>query len=721
MMKKVVLLFFLIGLLHTNFVFGKEEKKGSYENEAKNYVMYKKLTDSKEDEKKEGSKWFTKKSDTTTTVIVEGESSPVEIGKYQFINYPEEMKLKLSNANPLRKAGTEVIFRFVKKKSTLSKYPGKLMEGMAWMEVLYNEKLKNIKSIDADDIESLLKVRNSMRESVGLSPLDSTQDAINYLWAMGTLLSNATIEYQEVSPVVVERKDSLNELNNNLKLSKEKNIKNNGIVKNSFDEFETEIQTAIKEYKKNIQSYSKSNDNLIKSIDSVADQLEQNLSFLLTSLKDENIEAVASSIELIDATINDVNAFIPSEQIISMDNIDYEKILLPEQLEIINKTQNRKNVNLKENTEEFIENILVLEKNGFRTDKYIEDLETKSLNFNERSGPLQNYLTVKRVSMFAGGYVNGLSSYKSPTSKFGAGKIGSQGFGFKSLGQRKLKQWPYFQVYYVGSSNSNQSRPLEFWETEEYKINFEKARNGQLSTNDMKEFFPEGIKKWPDGYDYVTDQVFEIKDVDNNVEWEGLNLDGTCANGQLWCSEQTDFALNELKINSDDINESFYDDLNIDLSSTQNTASINQLVDNSNSISDSVSEYNNTLSDSFGNSEDSISNDVISQTVENITNTDIISDSVDVISSTENLNDTFQELTDTFMDVADQLQQNATAIEEFKSQNVLQDLNDYMSNPESLIGGLNIETIDNTVEQEGLNPDGSCANGLLWCVEQNRY
>ena len=86
------------------------------------------------------SKWFTKKSDTKkTTVTIEGETSPVDIGKYQSINYPKEMKRQLDYKDPLKVAGQAVMYRFVKKKSSLGKYPGKLMEAMLvlhWMCLL---------------------------------------------------------------------------------------------------------------------------------------------------------------------------------------------------------------------------------------------------------------------------------------------------------------------------------------------------------------------------------------------------------------------------------------------------------------------------------------------------------------------------------------------------------------------------------------------------------
>ena len=141
---------------------------------------------------------------------------------YENIVYPLEMKNKLVNRDPSRVAGTEVSFRFIKKKSTLSKYPNKLMEAMAWMEVLYNEKIKYPQKVKFDDVKGLLKARNSMRESVGLDINVSAQDAIDTYWVMSILLSKTKYEKRDVDPALLERKKALNDLKTALRKAKEK-------------------------------------------------------------------------------------------------------------------------------------------------------------------------------------------------------------------------------------------------------------------------------------------------------------------------------------------------------------------------------------------------------------------------------------------------------------------------------------------------------------------
>jgi hypothetical protein len=185
----------------------------------------------------EASKWFTKKGEENKSVNQQTtnedkkisinkkttiNNSISNIGTYENIIYPFEMEKKLGNRDPSRVAGTEVSFRFIKKKSTLSKYPHKLMEAMAWMEVLYNEKIKYPQKVKFDDVKGLLEARNSMRESVGLDINVSAQDAIDTYWVMSILLSKTKYEKRDVDPALLERKKALNDLKTALRKAKEK-------------------------------------------------------------------------------------------------------------------------------------------------------------------------------------------------------------------------------------------------------------------------------------------------------------------------------------------------------------------------------------------------------------------------------------------------------------------------------------------------------------------
>ena len=64
---------------------------------------------------------------------------------YEELIYPELLG-DLRYVNVQAKAGQEVVFRFVKKKRTLATHPHKAMLAMAWLEILYNEMVKNPKA-----------------------------------------------------------------------------------------------------------------------------------------------------------------------------------------------------------------------------------------------------------------------------------------------------------------------------------------------------------------------------------------------------------------------------------------------------------------------------------------------------------------------------------------------------------------------------------------------
>ena len=158
--------------------------------------------------------------------IIDTSQSLNEIGWYEVIDYPHDMQKKIGNGDTLRVAAQEVVYRFVKKKHSLGKYPAKVMEGMAWMESLYNEKIKNPRANNLDDLKPLLEARNSMRESVGLPINMSVQDAIDTYWVMNILLSKTKFEKIDIDPALLERKKVLKELQTNLNNARKDYIEN---------------------------------------------------------------------------------------------------------------------------------------------------------------------------------------------------------------------------------------------------------------------------------------------------------------------------------------------------------------------------------------------------------------------------------------------------------------------------------------------------------------
>ena len=71
-----------------------------------------------------------------------------KLGRYEPIEeFPEGMMEKFGSCSDIackaKMAGKEVYHRFVVKKRSSQKYPGKMMEAMAWYEILFSGKHKD--------------------------------------------------------------------------------------------------------------------------------------------------------------------------------------------------------------------------------------------------------------------------------------------------------------------------------------------------------------------------------------------------------------------------------------------------------------------------------------------------------------------------------------------------------------------------------------------------
>ena len=120
--------------------------------------------------------------------------------------FPEGMMEKFGSCSKInckvKMAGKEVYHRFVVKKKSSQKYPGKMMEAMAWYEILFNGKHKDTdkfikrylenypndykyKKVDEKFIRSLLnmnKGRKNMRKALGMDLEEKTdiEDEIEF-------------------------------------------------------------------------------------------------------------------------------------------------------------------------------------------------------------------------------------------------------------------------------------------------------------------------------------------------------------------------------------------------------------------------------------------------------------------------------------------------------------------------------------------------------------
>ena len=163
-------------------------------------------------------------------------SDIIKLGQYkQFNEYPKQMISKIKGCKTDvcmgKKAGQIVYKTFVQRgERHHSKYPGDIIYGMAWFEILYLDKLKKAqtslkrfknnqydglnkiqKNSDKKKIYSLIKMNNSrikMRNALGMTLYDDLQIVIKNQWLLGEFLNNDKLKVKKikVNPELKKRK-----------------------------------------------------------------------------------------------------------------------------------------------------------------------------------------------------------------------------------------------------------------------------------------------------------------------------------------------------------------------------------------------------------------------------------------------------------------------------------------------------------------------------------
>lgn len=636
--------------------------------------------------------------------IVDSTPSLKSIGWYEVIDYPSDIQKKIGSGNPMRVAAQEVVFRFIKKKHSLGKYPAKLMEGMAWMEILYNEQIKNPRANNLEDLKSLLEAKNSMRETMGLDAALSSQEAINYYSSMNILLSNAETTFNKLSNDMVERKEVINEFKTNL--VKFKNSPQNN----------SEIKKHIKSYQQKLKSLSEAKDPEAQVIDVLLKEINKGLGLIEESIKTKNKKVILSSIELVEAGIKDISSYIPKEKETKFDNINFEEILNEKQIASLSLTAKDPDLAVKQDVQKFINNVDTLHQEGIKAVAYADNV---GINFSTRTfanglvnkrvltnlGTFATYTAVRRINnlqveaQLAPWQRKQTLVHRKPVFQVGRNWFG--GLSVRHVANyytlTPVRVWPrtavIFDPVYPVIVEEDKGPP-EFWETEEYRENFYEAydrvqwphlnKDNPLTREDFKKDFP----VYPDGIpvgDVYENIVAAAEYKGPPIEWEGLTEDGKCLKRVYWCPELAEYQMDKLK-NTPTI-VSNYDDMpqfdgnaftnidgnalskNIDgnaLSENIDVSNINNNTIDTSAFTKEIDNINETVSQVTGdiaNSTDSIDsfmeqvdnlNESVSQVTESINqtvseisesiNTDTISTSVDeVLESFDNIQTTFDE------------------------------------------------------------------------------
>ncbi len=159
-----------------------------------------------------------------------------KLGRYIPIEaFPDGMVEKFGTCSEIhcqaKIAVKQVYHRFVVKKKSSQKYPGKMMEAMAWYEILFNGKHKDAdkfikrylenypndykyKKIDEKKIRSLLNMNNgrkNMRKALGMDLEEKTDVAIKRFWLLGEFLGKGKAKKRVVDNELKERKILISE------------------------------------------------------------------------------------------------------------------------------------------------------------------------------------------------------------------------------------------------------------------------------------------------------------------------------------------------------------------------------------------------------------------------------------------------------------------------------------------------------------------------------
>tara|TARA_B100002052_G_scaffold84823_1_gene77928 strand:- start:70 stop:2064 length:1995 start_codon:yes stop_codon:yes gene_type:complete len=326
-----------------------------------------------------------------------------QIGKYKKIEIvPEGMfKIKMSEEGRSKKAMEEMANTFIKKKGLMEKYPENTMKAMGYFEIFYMQTLKdekkniekfkknypNISKTTRKSIKnlySLNQARKSMRESIGLTLEDETEEALK--------------RYMDMHDFLIQGEKKTNKLlKNEKKLIKETNNykKKYGIFVKSIElkaEKRIDQETFDKDLKKNIKNVKKSLKKLSK-IQSETNKLYQ----IASSMFENSLQMIEECGEncdrnklltILDSTNfastlikNAEKKFLKKKYSLDLSKVNVEKLSDQQQqsLMLTSISSNNKKVIDNKNLQK---SILNLSNNNFPVNEYIAEFENNNLDVN---------------------------------------------------------------------------------------------------------------------------------------------------------------------------------------------------------------------------------------------------------------------------------------------------------------------------------------------------
>ena len=208
-----------------------------------------------------------------------GEDLDPKYGLYEKIKIPESIYSgPTQHIDIKRKSVQNVLFRFVKKKSSLSQYPNKAIEGIVWLELMYNEMIRHPKSVQPETIREIWQARQDIRKSMGFSEDLTTQEVVDRYVVLSLLLKDAEVEKQTIDNSLKKRKDILQNFKSDILKAKKDYL-------NSMDDKEL-----AKFHKKNPLYNYDDNKNNIQTIETKTLVIEPKISVTTDEMENKLIQ-----------------------------------------------------------------------------------------------------------------------------------------------------------------------------------------------------------------------------------------------------------------------------------------------------------------------------------------------------------------------------------------------------------------------------------------------
>ena len=295
---------------------------------------------------------------------------------------------------------SEVARIFVKQKGLLTKYPKRMMLGMAYFEFFYQQQLKdNKKSInnfienyptwDTANIANIRKIyslneaRITMREALGLKIDDEPKKVLNTYYTMSMLFDGAKIVETKLS------NEEKKEIKANATI-----IKNLGSVKKLVENYKDQRITEKKFNKEFKKKYRKLEATLKKSKKYKEYELLTSLVAELPDLMDKNLSAAISGYRLAEFISKDLKKNnLPKKFSHDLSKADFSNFN-QDQLKALGEVTKFTKLNKNINSNKIQIDILNIEENGIPVNKlldvYREDLKVNLESLNMQLSSVEN-------------------------------------------------------------------------------------------------------------------------------------------------------------------------------------------------------------------------------------------------------------------------------------------------------------------------------------------